>query len=124
MSVKITESVAAGVVSVDLQGKLHKEDYQRFAPQIEQMIQRHGKLRMLVDTTGFEGWDAGGLWQDIKFDARHFNDISRLAIVGDKKWHKGMATFCKPFTSAEIRYFEPHQRAEADAWLASSAPGA
>jgi hypothetical protein len=28
-----------------------------------------------------------------------------------------MATFCKPFTTAEIRYFEPTRRQEAMDWV-------
>ena len=33
-------------------------------------------------------------------------------MVGDKKWQKGMATFCKPFTKATIRYFDHAEGAE------------
>jgi hypothetical protein len=42
------------------------------------------------------------LWEDIKFDVKHFNDIERLAITGENKWEKGMAAFCKPFTTAKV----------------------
>ena len=65
----------------------------------------------------FHGWDAGALWEDIKWDAKHFNDIERLAIVGEKTWHKLMAGFCKPFTTARVRYFTQEQFVEAHAWL-------
>ena len=66
----------------------------------------------------FRGWTAGALWEDIKFDAKHFGDFERLAMVGDKQWEKGMATFCKPFTSARIKYFDKAQIEEAREWLA------
>jgi hypothetical protein len=65
----------------------------------------------------FHGWDAGALWEDIKFDIRHFADIERLAMVGDKKWQHGMATFCKPFTKATIRYFHHAEATQARKWL-------
>ena len=39
--------------------------------------------------TGFQGWDAGAAWEDLKFDLKHFGDIERLAMVGDKKWQHG-----------------------------------
>jgi len=35
--------------------------------------------------TGFHGWDAGALWEDIKFDIKHFGDIERLADGRDKE---------------------------------------
>jgi hypothetical protein len=59
------------------------------------------------------------LWEDIKFDVKHFRDIERLALVGEKKWEEGMATFCKPFTTAEVRYFDRAQVDDAREWIAS-----
>jgi len=67
----------------------------------------------------FHGWTAGALWEDLKFDLKHWRDIERLAFVGDKKWEKGMAAFCKPFTKAQIQYFDMAQLEEARGWLES-----
>lgn len=44
-------------------------------------------------------------------------DIERLAIVGEKNWEKGMATFCKPFTIAKVRFFEHDRKTEAQACI-------
>jgi len=52
----------------------------------------------------FPRLEAGALWEDVKFDLKHFADLERLAMVGDKKWQHGMAMFCTPFTQATIRY--------------------
>jgi hypothetical protein len=57
------------------------------------------------------------LWQDIKWDLKHFNHVERLAIVGEKAWHKWMASFCKPFTTAEVRYFTLDELDAARAWI-------
>jgi len=102
---------------VQVSDKLKKEDYEQLAPQIEELIDRHGKIRVLVQTMDFHGWNAGALWEDIKFSAKHFNDIERVAIVGEKKWEKGMATFCKPFTTAKVKYFDHSQLSEARLWI-------
>lgn len=117
MPVVITELVAGKVVEVKISGKLHKEDYEHFVPLFERLIAQHGKLRLLVEMQEFHGWDVSALWQDIKFDLKHFKDIERLALLGESKWEKGMATFCKPFTSATIRYFDVAQAAAARAWV-------
>lgn len=103
---------------IRMSGKLHKSDYAHFVPVVDDAIAKHGKVRMLVQMHNFHGWDAGGLWEDLKFDVKHFNKIDRLAIVGDKDWEKWMATFCKPFTTATIRYFPVEQAAEARQWIA------
>jgi SpoIIAA-like len=46
--------------------------------------------------------------------------FERLAMIGDKKWEKDMSGFCRPFTTAKIRYFEHEAQAEAREWLARS----
>ena len=115
--VTIQESGGGKVVEIGLSGKLAKEDYGQFVPTIERLVKQHGKIRMLVDMHDFHGWSAGGLWEDIKFDLKHFRDIERLAIVGDKAWERGMAAFCKPFTAAKVRYFERSKIDQARSWL-------
>jgi len=65
----------------------------------------------------FHGWHAGALWEDMKFDLRHFADIERLALVGETRWQKAMGIFCKPFTKAEIKYFDLNDIDEAYAWI-------
>jgi hypothetical protein len=113
------ELVSTGnLLEVRLTGKLTKEFYERLAPEVEKMIAEHGKLRILMIMHDFHGWTAGALWEDIKFEFKHSRDIEKLAMVGDSKWEKGMAAFCKPFTKATIRYFDSKQIDEARKWIA------
>ena len=117
MPVELKELDEGKLLEVHLKGKLSKEDYAEFLPVVERLVQQHGRLRMLVEMHDFHGWTAGALWEDIKFDVKHFRDIERLALVGEKKWEKGMAAFCKPFTTAKVRYFDRAKADEARAWL-------
>jgi hypothetical protein len=98
-------------------GKLSKEDYDHYLPEDERLLNEDGKIRLLFEMQDFHGWKTGGLWEDIKFDLKHFADIERLAMVGHRKWEEWMSTFCKPFISAEIRYFDEERRAEAQGWI-------
>jgi hypothetical protein len=68
----------------------------------------------------FHGWSAGAIWDDTKFAARHFSDIDRIAIVGDKNCKEGMAIFCKPFTRATVRYFDLKEIDNAKIWIMQS----
>lgn len=117
MSIQLKEENGGKLLNVHVSGKLVKADYTHFVPEFERLVKLHGKLNVLFDMTGFHGWDMGALWEDIKFDVKHFADIERLAVVGDKKWQEGMAVFCKPFTRATIRYFDHSAEAEAKQWL-------
>ena len=119
MPIEMQEKDGGRVVEAKGTGKLTKEDYERFVPELERLVKQHGKIRVLFEMHDFHGWTVGALWQDLKFDLKHFRDIDRLALVGDKEWEKGMATFCKPFTTAQIRYFDRSQVEEARNWLES-----
>jgi len=113
----VDEEVHGRLMEVDLHGKLTREDYEKFVPETERLIAEYGKIRMLITMHDFHGWDAGALWEDVKWNARHFNEIERLAVVGEMTWHKWMTGFCRPFTTAKVRYFTHDQLADARAWL-------
>jgi hypothetical protein len=117
MTVALREEASGKTVVVNLSGKLTAADYEHFGGEIDRLIQQHGKLRILAVMHDFHGWTAGALWEDIKFDFKHFSHIEKLALVGETKWEHGMAVFCKPFTTAKIRYFDHTKLDEAKAWL-------
>jgi len=119
VAVQLNERDNGSVLEVHATGKLTKADYEHLVPEFERLLAQKGKLRVLFDMRDFHGWNAGALWEDIKFDAKHFRDIDRLALVGERKWEQGMATFCKPFTTASIKYFDRAHEADAQQWLTS-----
>jgi len=120
MAIQLNEESGGKVLVVHVGGKLTTADYEHFVPEFERLVRQHGKLRVLFDMAGFHGWEGGALWQDIKFDMKHFGDIERLAMVGETQWQHGMAAFCKPFTKATIRYFDHAEAGEARKWLAEA----
>ena len=105
------------LLGVHVSGKLTTEDYEHFIPAVERLIQQHGKIDILFEMTDFHGWEPGAMWEDTKFAFRHFSDIERLAIVGEKKWQEWMTVVCRPFTKATIRYFDHADADAAHAWL-------
>ena len=115
--IEILDKPKEKVAMVILSGKLTQEDYEFFGPVLEEMIEQQGKIRLMVQMEDFEGWTAGALWKDIKFDLKHLTDVERLAIIGDARWEKGMANFCKPFTTAEVRFYSPLKAGAAQEWL-------
>ena len=112
------ELIAVGkLLHVKVTGKLTKESYETLTPIVEEQITEYGKLRVLFEMHDFHGWTAGAVWEDIKFDFKHWRDIERLAIVGETKWEAGMAVFCKPFTMAKVKYFDHTKLEDALCWI-------
>jgi hypothetical protein len=114
------ETIGTGspkMVGLKLCGKLHDEDYKRFVPTMEAALTAEGKVRLFIQFDDFHGWDLHAAWDDLKFGMRHYSDFERIAMVGDRVWESWMASFCKPFSKAKVKYFD---RSEADAawkWL-------
>ncbi len=122
MPIQLSEENDGKLLVIHLLGKVVKADYTTFVPEFERLLARHGKLCVLFDMTGLHGWDAGAAWADLKFDLKHFSDIERLAMVGDKQWQHAMAILFKPFTKAVCRYFDQADAAQARIWLSEVTP--
>jgi hypothetical protein len=117
VAITLNELNDGKVVQIQASDKLTADDYYHFIPVVEGLMQKHGTIRVAFEMTDFHGWSAGALWEDVKFDFKHFSRIDRLALIGDKKWEQGMAKFCWPFTRAKVRYFDHAAAQEARAWL-------
>jgi hypothetical protein len=118
--IEILGGLPPHTVGFKMSGKLHDEDYKKFVPLVDAEIAKEGKVNILAQFHDFHGWDAKALWDDIKFSTAHCAKIKRIALIGEKTWEKWMATVCKPFTTAKIRYFAAPQIDEAKKWLAET----
>jgi hypothetical protein len=120
---RIELSEVGNFAHLTILGKLDATDYELFVPELDQLIKEHGKINLLVELIEFHGWTLSAAWEDTKFGIKHFNDINRMAIVGDKAWEKGMAFFAKAFTTADVKYFNNTDRDQALKWAVGSEKG-
>jgi hypothetical protein len=120
MPIQMDESESGKFLTIHVTGILAQTDYQHFLPEFDRLVRQNGKLHLLFDMTGFHGWEAAAIWEEIKFDAKHLADIERCAMVGDKQWQHVMTVICKPFTKAKIQYFDHTDVASARKWLEQS----
>ena len=117
MSVELQEEAGGKILMVKLSGKLTKQDYEHFVPEVGRLIARARQDPHPGHMHDFHGWTMGALAEDFMFDLKHFAQIERLALVGDRKWEADMAMFCKAFTNATIRYFDEARFDEAISWI-------
>jgi hypothetical protein len=115
--IETTETGSPKVVGLKLSGQLHDEDYQRFVPMMEGILTVVGKVRLFIQLEDFHGWDLHAAWDDVKFSLEHYSDFERIAMVGDRKWEKWMASLCKPFTKARVMFFDRSAVDAAWKWL-------
>ena len=122
MSLHLTEKKGGKILEMAVTGKFVDSDFQNLEPTFYRLVKQHGKIRVLLEMLDFHGWEGVALWDEVKFDLKHLGEIERLSMVGDKKWEKFLGAFCRPFTTAEIRYFDKVAIDEARAWLENDTP--
>jgi len=99
-------------------GQLGKTEFDRAQSECEAMIQKVGKIKMLVLLDNFLGWERAEGWEDMSFTERNDPFIDKLAIVGDAEWRDLVYAFTgKGFRPVSIEYFEGGQEPAARNWL-------
>ncbi|MBZ0113493.1 MAG: STAS/SEC14 domain-containing protein [Thermoanaerobaculia bacterium] len=115
------EPLASGdsrVLAFCLSGTLTDADYKVFVPAVEDELEKAaGPAKMLVILKDFHGWTPKAVWDDTVFATQHLHDLQRIAIVGESRWQRWMATVCRPFTRAKVRYFEADEEQSAWEWV-------
>lgn len=98
-------------------GKLTEMDYGKLLPLLYDRLKRYKKIRWYFEMADFKGWKSIASWEDAKFDMQHANDFEKIAIVGENDWQQWMTEIMKPFTKAEIKFFELNDSDSALKWI-------
>lgn len=115
--IQLLEESKEDLVAFRISGHIDKSDYEIMLPVLEEKIKQHGKIRVYAEVQEVDDYTFEALWEEIKFDFKHATDFTKAAIVGDKTWIDWATVMAKPFTSAQIRYFDFTQRDQAWAWI-------
>lgn len=108
---------SGNVVGYRVSGTVGPDDYQELVPRFEELINREGAVRVLMDMTEFKSESPSAWRADFKFGREFHSRIERLAVVGEKWWEKLMTHFCAPFYAREARFFHTGEMADAWEWL-------
>ena len=109
------------VLGVKMSGKITAREYEDvIIPGLEAVFQEHGKARLLyLLDEGFQGAEAGAIWDDTKLGLKHRNDFEKLALVGGSKWMDWLTKLCAKIMAGETKTFSSEQLQEAWDWLKS-----
>jgi hypothetical protein len=107
-----------GLITIKISGMLKRAELaQAEKVAIEAMSPAH-KMKFLILTENFEGWDTKSNWEDVSFQSEYDEQIEKIAIVGEKRWQELAEVFVgKGLRSMEIRFFPSSETAKARAWI-------
>ena len=99
-------------------GNITKDDYARLIADIQGLGQEGSSIGLLLDLEAFTG-EAVKAWSaKLSFRRNYQNKISKLAIVGDKKWHEWLQHFADRLNySRETEFFPTGELQAAWEWL-------
>ena len=117
--IDILPSPAGNLVKLRVIGQLTKQDYDRLVPVLETHIKQHGKLKLYCEMENIQIPTLSALWQDIKFDFKHYKDFTHVAIIGEPEWMAALTKLVAPLVPAEVRVFERGEQDAAMLWLTS-----
>ncbi|MBK5098872.1 MAG: STAS/SEC14 domain-containing protein [Gemmatimonadetes bacterium] len=103
---------SGNVLGFSVSGYVTRADYETLTPAVAEAVKEFGSICLLLDLTGFH-WEKMNAWgADLHFGKEFHDKIDKMAIVGDRKWEKHLATLCTPFYAREAKFFETDD----DAW--------
>jgi hypothetical protein len=113
---KLAES-SGNVVGYKANGVITASDYLKIEPEVRDLVEKEGNVRMLVDLTDFQ-WEKLEAWlPDLEFGYEFHNKIDKLAIVGNKTWEKWIAHLARPFYARDVKFYPTNDIVRAWAWL-------
>ena len=115
--IQLLEESKDDLVAFRISGNVDKNDYDVMLPVLEERIKQHGKIRVYAEVWDVEDFSFKALWDEIRFDFKHAADFSRVAIVSNQTWMDWLTLAAKPFTTAEVKFFEFEKRDQAWAWI-------
>jgi hypothetical protein len=108
----------AAFIRIRASGRLTAADYRRFEPVFTADLERRNlPISLLLDMRGFRGWTPAGLLRDLRWDVRNRRTFSRIAVIGDRRWHRWITVAGVPLFRAPLKFFRPGEEQLAAEWL-------
>jgi len=110
-----------GVVILEPDGPLSKDDFVHAAKVIDPYIEKTGQINgLLIHTKSFPGWESfAGLSSHLRFVQEHHKKVSRVALSTDSVIGNFAEAIASHFVNAEIKLFSYEELEQAKDWVAN-----
>ena len=112
------EIVSDNVLKIVAPDKLKADDFQLIAPQVDSLIRQYGKVRLLIDATGFDGWDTISAFENhAGFVKTHQQKVERIAVITTHDWQRWLVGAVRIFLHPDVKTYDRSQEGEALQWI-------
>jgi hypothetical protein len=115
-----TKIISDNILRITAPEKLKADDFRQIAPQVDSMISRYGKSRLLIDASGFNGWeDIAAFGNHAGFIKSHQQKVDRIAVIVAHNWQHWLIGAVRVFLHPEVRAYDKDRESEALQWIVS-----
>ncbi len=113
-----TDILSGNVLRIAAPDKLKADDFRQIAPQVDSLISRHGKIRLLIDASGFNGWENIEAFENhAGFVKSHQHKVDRIAVIVAHDWQHWLVGAVRVFLHPEVRAYDKGHESEALQWI-------
>ncbi len=113
-----TELISANALKIVVPDKLKADDFHQIAPQIDSLIRQHDKIRLLIDASGFNGWENIAAFENhAGFVKNHQKKIERIAVITAHEWQHLLIGAVRIYVHPEARAYDKSHAREAFQWI-------
>jgi len=113
-----TEIIGPNALKIVAPERLKADDFRQLAPEVESIISKYGKIRLLIDGSRLEGWENIGAFEThAAFVKDHQQKVERIAVIAPHEWQHWLIGAVRVFLHPEVRAFDKNEQGEALRWL-------
>ena len=106
-----TDIISGNVLRITAPDKLKADDFRQIAPQVDSIISRYGKIRLLIDASGFNGWENIEAFENhAGFVKNHQQKVDRIAVIAAHDWQHWLVGAVRVFLHPEVRAYDKRPR--------------
>ncbi len=113
-----TDIISGNVLRIVAPEKLKADDFRQIAPQVDSIISQYGKIRLLIDASGFNGWENIAAFENhAGFVKNHQQKVERIAVIAGHDWQHWLIGAVRIFLHPEVRAYDKSHESEALKWI-------
>lgn len=115
---KLLDRSTETCIGLKVAGKLKADDYNHLQPVVNNAIQAHGTINMVLEVDEFEGYqDLDAILADVQMSLDKADAINKVAIVSESDWQEVATKVLDPLAlNTNLEYFSMDQRDKAWTW--------
>jgi hypothetical protein len=112
------EIISANTLRIVAPEKLKADDFRQIQPQIDSIISQQGKIRLLIDASGFNGWEnIAAFERHAGFVRTHQHKVERIAVIAGHEWQHWLIGAFRVFVHPQVKAYDKGHESEALQWL-------